>query len=780
MHLALCTLLAASLFFPMEPDHNYITEQNSGRQYFVEGSNYAAAVDGVEGKALRLDGYSNYVEVNLSRYTMSDSMLTVSFVTAVESYPMMAIDGTQDTWTELISTLSDADRSGWAFSLSSNGHYSFQAYIGGSNSACYGSARFPLQQWTHVAATVDIAARKMSLYINGELVQTANLGGGTLKQGKQTLLIGKGRQEITYAGANLNTMNGILDCLHIDSRVWTEDEIRSVRTDAPLCLADHDTIFVNNYYRPRFHAMPAMNWTNECHGLIYSGGRYHLFFQKNGNGPYMSRLNWGHLSSADLCHWQEEKIALTPMASYDNKGCWSGCVFTDEKLTAGQPRILYTAVNSAKASIAQAMPQDGELLDWEKDANGPIIAGTPAGYEADFRDPYFFRNGEDAYIIVGTRKNGTGANTLHRYQDGQWQHVGTFMQATDAGLYGTFNEMTNVTRMLNGKWLVTATPLGGNNGVRTIYWTGSINPDGTFSRDAQSDRPRTFEMEGTSKWGYGLLSPSIYNDGDKTLAIGIVPDKLATYYNVTRLSYAHTMSLPREIWLDEQNNLCQKPYSGLTALRGEEHFSAADTTINGTLSLEPVQGRQWEVRMRAVVGDNPFRLNFLEQGYQMAKLTYTPATGKLLVTLAIDRINNDGNNFNGNYEMQLPVVPAVGDTLLLDVYFDNSILEIFVNERWASSIRVFCQTYNADGLSLTTTGDVRFASIDAWSLGSNTHYHPWTTPQRDPSREPQEPEGLRNAEETPQARKMLTPDGQLIIISNGKIYNALGQIKDNR
>lgn len=781
MHLALCTILAASLYFPMEPDHNYIAEQNSARNYFVEGTNYAAAVDGVEGKALRLDGYSNYVEVPMKHYTLSDSTLTVSFVTAIETYPMMVTDKAQDVWTEMIGTLSDTDKSGWGFLVSSQGNFAFQAYIGTNKVACYGNFKFPRYQWNHIVATIDVASHKMTLYMNGELLRTADLSAGTITHGQQSLLIGKGRKEVKYAGANLNTTNGIIDELYIDSRIWSASEIaaHSASYDAPN-LADHDTIFVNNYYRPRYHAMPAMNWTNECHGLIYSGGRYHLFFQKNGNGPYMSRLNWGHLSTEDLVHWQEEKIALSPDKTYDNKGCWSGAIFTDEILTGGKPRIIYTSVNNERATISQAMPLDEELIDWEKDAAGPILTTMPSGYQADWRDPYFFRSGDNAYIIVGTKKNGVGANTLHKYSDGAWNYVGTFMQGDNAGAYGTFNEMTNVTEMPDGRWLVTATPLEGNTGVRTLYWTGSINADGTFQKDAHSAQPRTFELEGTAKWGYGLLSPTIYRHGDKVLAMGIVPDKLSTYYNVSRLGFAHTMSFPREIRIDEEGNLLQKPYEGLSELRGEEHFTAADTVVNGTLSLAPVSGRQWEVKMRAVVGESTFRLNFLQQGSQSAKLTYTPTTGKMQVTFNIDRISNDGNSFNGTYETLLPVVPAVGDTLLLDVYFDNSILEIFVNERWASSIRIFCQTYNADGVSLTTTGDVRFASIDAWSLGENTHYHPWTTPQRDPSREPQEPEGLRSAEETPQARKMLTPDGQLIIISNGKIYNALGQITDKR
>mgnify|MGYP002622380194 CR=1 FL=1 len=40
--------------------------------------------------------------------------------------------------------------------------------------------------------------------------------------------------------------------------------------------------------------------TNEIHGMTYSRDRYHVFFQKNANGPYMSRLHWGHISSESL------------------------------------------------------------------------------------------------------------------------------------------------------------------------------------------------------------------------------------------------------------------------------------------------------------------------------------------------------------------------------------------------------------------------------------------------------------------------------------------------
>ena len=48
----------AQLYLPMEPQDNYVIEQTTQKQYWVNGALFAAGVDGVSGRALRLDGYS--------------------------------------------------------------------------------------------------------------------------------------------------------------------------------------------------------------------------------------------------------------------------------------------------------------------------------------------------------------------------------------------------------------------------------------------------------------------------------------------------------------------------------------------------------------------------------------------------------------------------------------------------------------------------------------------------------------------------------------------------
>lgn len=194
-------------------------------------------------------------------------------------------------------------------------------------------------------------------------------------------------------------------------------------------------------------------------------------------------------------------------------------MFADDEITGGEPNILYTAVDYAKATIAQAAPKSEDLIEWTKSPRNPIISGRPQGLSDDFRDPYFFRNGDNAYIIVGSSKNGVGTTTLHKYQGGNWSNTGDlFFISTSVGQDGKFWEMPNITEMSDGNWLFTATPLETSTGVHTLYWTGSIDGEGHFVPSSNSATPKNVEL--ISKDGFGLLSPTIYKHDEKVIGSG--------------------------------------------------------------------------------------------------------------------------------------------------------------------------------------------------------------------------------------------------------------------
>lgn len=707
--------------FPMEAKSGQIEESISGDKFAVEGNFSPENVDGAVGYALRFDGYTSHVEAHLGDIIATDSkQMTISVWVAVPCYPIIQIDTDTSEKTPIITCLDKDKKMGFGFYLGFNGQYSFNTYVGGWPVNIEVNTPLPTYQWNNLVAVIDCENRFVKLYNNGIEVGSSKAN-GSISFVSGPLYMGQGTETRLSGPFELMSFNGVLD----EVSIWNEAKpLTEIQTWQPENAPDLNipfSRFAEDLLRPRFHGMPAAGWTNECHGMYYSDGRYHLFFQKNGDGPYMARLHWGHISSENLYDWREEKIAIAPGDWYDIKGCWSGCVFTDEVITEGKPNILYTAVDYAKAMIAQAEPQSDNLNEWVKTTENPIIGNRPNGLSDDFRDPYFFRDGDNAYIIVGSSKNGIGTTTLHRYNPltGMWSNNGDlFFTGSSVADDGTFWEMPNITQMPNGKWLFTTTPQRTAQGVHTLYWTGSIADDGKFVPDANSSKPRLVELN--SRDGFGLLSPTLYKHNDKVIVLGIVPDKLPSVTN-WNLGWAHCYSLPREWLLDENGTLLQKPYEGLTGLRTATLFSRNSFELNGTLDLSPVNGRSVEICGTFEVGTTDFGFNIFKNGNAAAVISYDPASGELIADFsALPRLTNDEGVYNGIYRCPLPEKPTIGSTLKINLFIDHSILDIFINDKWATSIRVFPTEAEANGVEVFSSSTLKIKVLKAWILAANS------------------------------------------------------------
>lgn len=696
-------------------------EQVSGKSFKVNGALTPYCVQGAKGKAWRLDGYSSYLQAQIDPSVISNKQqLTFSLWVAPESYPMMKLDQDGEWFTTMLGNVKLDDNNtisgdkGFAFQLGSRGSYKFICYVAGWQYKCEPKAKLSRYQWNHLVATVDGVNKMVTFYNNGEKVASKTCTKGKITPGGSTLYVGKSYVEDKVDVFYLNTYNGLLDDFEIYDGIRT-DILKEKAENAPVLTYSPER-YAGDILRPSFHGMPTAGWTNETHGATYYNGKYHVFFQKNPNGPYMSRLNWGHIVSDNLYKWEEDPTAISPEEAYDKKGCWSGCVFTDDELTGGKPNIFYTAVDYGRATIAQAQPADDDLLNWSKKAGNPVVNGRPEGLTDDFRDCFVFRNGTDLYMIVGSSKNGVGVTTLHKYDKSTktWSNDGKlFFSGSNANQDGTFWEMPNITK-IGDKWLFTATPLNTGVGVRTLYWTGSINADGTFAPDSRT--PKTVEMAGFSKDGYGLLSPTIFQKDGKTLMLGIVPDKLAGSENY-KMGYAHTYSLPREISLDSKGNLIQKPFSGLAAMRSETSFKMTDFDLTAEKDLDPVQGRSLELSAKFVVGNGDFGFSFLGNGDKKVTLTYQPNSGMLSLDMSgINRIVNDGV-FGGVYNYALPTPVAMGEEMTLKAFVDHSIIDIFVNDTYAASVRVFPRDVDAvKATAFVKNGSVKMTSLEAYVL----------------------------------------------------------------
>lgn len=743
--------------FTMDAAEGSVTESVSGQRYAVASALPLVSVAAPDGQALRFDGYSNYIRAAIPA-DLSGKTLTVSMTLAAETYPMMSAEAEDvPTYARLCGNLDEAAATGFALELSSKGALRFRFATTAKRGGIVvvdSREKFVCGKWSTVAAVVDCRRGRATLCMNGREVGSAAFGRTALAPSAAPFLIGKDATEQLREGRFLtNTFCGLIDDIAVSRDApasWSAcaSAPRDIRPDFRYPAER----YAASLWRPLFHGMPSGGWTNESHGLAYSGGRWHVFFQKNANGPYMSRLHWGHISSPDLCRWREEPIALAPSEPYDIKGCWSGCVYDDGK---GQ-HAVYTAVTNSRAVLAEATADDEALASWTK--RGIIVDGCPEGMSDDFRDPYHFTVGGQEYLLAGSSKDSIGCCTLHRKTaEGYTRDGSLFFRGTSRSEHGRFWEMSNVTPMPGGRWLFTTTPLETDCGVRTLCWVGTIGEDGTFKPDRAE--AQTLEMNGISRDGFGLLSPSLSTRGDTTLLLGIVPDKLPGSDNY-RMGWAHNYSLPREISIDAAGNICQRPYTGLKSLRTATTVSwsacasaprdfvrqtphaprdagkdscppwsggaSAPPTLPSSWSggapapptLPLVQGRHIELLGDFTVGDAPFGFRFLKSGGHGATLSYEPSTNRLTLDLTrLPRRENDRRTYSGIYSATLPEAPAKGERLRLHVFLDGSIADIFVAGRWAFSVRLF-PTEEAGVEAETFTAKPAECAVKAWVLAA--------------------------------------------------------------
>ena len=94
-------------------------------------------------------------------------------------------------------------------------------------------------------------------------------------------------------------------------------------------------------YRNQFHASTRRGWNNDPNGLVFAGGKYHLYYQYNPFGIQWGNMHWGHLESTDLVHWVEKPIALYQKTVGDM--AFSGAGFVDFNNSAGLGRVTQFA-----------------------------------------------------------------------------------------------------------------------------------------------------------------------------------------------------------------------------------------------------------------------------------------------------------------------------------------------------------------------------------------------------------------------------------------------------
>lgn len=227
------------------------------------------------------------------------------------------------------------------------------------------------------------------------------------------------------AAASTNSTTAIATSTAFDS---------GVPTDAPV-PGDY-----TGAWRPQIHYSPPKDFMNDPNGcFVDSNGTWHLYYQckllkvllvillKSSDNPTATvagNQHWGHATSQDLYHWENQKIAI--FATEDSQ-IFSGSAVIDVNNTSGffpdqtNGVIAIYTLNTAKEQTQElAYSIDGGYT-FEKYSGNPVLSVN----STQFRDPKVIRYGDSWVMVVSYASDFViGIFTSPDLKD--WTHASNF------------------------------------------------------------------------------------------------------------------------------------------------------------------------------------------------------------------------------------------------------------------------------------------------------------------------------------------------------------------
>lgn len=338
-------------------------------------------------------------------------------------------------------------------------------------------------------------------------------------------------------------------------------------------------------HRPQIHFSPKKGWMNDPNGMVFLNGTYHLFFQHYPDGTVWGPMHWGHATSKDLVHWQEEPIALYP----DDLGMiFSGSAVIDKNNTAGFGKNAMVAIFTHHSPEIEKTGSDkyqnqsiaysiDEGKTWTKYTGNPVLKNPGI---KDFRDPkvFWYEPGKKWVMTLATLDHITFCSSPDLKT---WAKESEF--GKNLGAHGGVWECPDLFSLNDHNkqvWIliVNLNPGGPNGGSATQYFMGDF--------DGNTFRP--FDSE-THWLDYG---PDEYagitwgNTGNRKIFYGWMSNW--EYANVVPTEkWRSAMTIARELSLEKIGNklfVASQPVNelGIIAEKGipVENLKATDYTLD--------------------------------------------------------------------------------------------------------------------------------------------------------------------------------------------------------
>lgn len=421
-------------------------------------------------------------------------------------------------------------------------------------------------------------------------------------------------------------------------------------------LADKD-------FYPSYHLAPPTGLLNDPNGLIFDGEHYHLFYQWFPFGAMHGMKHWKHLMTKDFRHFREGEM-LIPDELFESHGCYSGgAILWEDRIVA-----FYTG-NVRRASDNQRVPhqniaifdKSGKLLE-----KRCVLDAPPKGYTEHVRDPkpYVTPEGKIRFVVGAQRNDLSGTALLYEMDD----LTSTPRLLSELAVPAFDNDKVFMWECpdlfsLAGRDLFVWSPQGKareqeqfQNNFHAVYALGELKP-------VEHNQQAVFEASHIEELDYGFdfyAPQSVQNANGVLLGWVGLPDLM---YPTDKFQWHSMLSLPRQISL-HNGKLYQKPLAEIYALLAEPK----SVSIEQSAIIEQLDTHYLHIS----VENQPLALQFFRNGKrQCLRLCYE--NGRL----SLDRSASEQTAIMEEFGSVRHCRVEKLDTL--EIFFDRSVVEIFVN-----------------------------------------------------------------------------------------------------
>lgn len=465
-------------------------------------------------------------------------------------------------------------------------------------------------------------------------------------------------------------------------------------------------------YRPQFHFSPPVNWTNDPNGLIYVNSAYHLFYQYNPSGNVWGHMSWGHAVSYDLLHWQHLPVAIP-----EAKGimAFSGsCVF-DKNNTSGlgkKGKVPMVAIYTGHTGTNQSQYVAYSLDDgktWMEYARNPVLDL----HKKDFRDPKVFWYEPSRQWVMLVMLPGDHLVQFYGSKNLlQWTYLSSFGPAGDTSGIWECPDLfqANIAGTADKKWVLTM-----SISFAMQYFVGEF--DGTAFHN-ENPAARIYRPD----YGPDYYAAISYNNlplAQESTMIGWVNNW--NYANdIPTSPWKGAFSLPRNISVKKAGEdwiMVQHPIKALDQLRSPL-MTPRNFTVTGRQPLD-IKSSQFQMRLGFYVVPNGVAgVRIAEGDGHYFEVGYDAAGQKLYIDRSKSGRQDFNRKFAGLSRYEASVLPK-GNNIELNIYFDNSIVEVFANDGECVMTAQIFPGKDENGIELfSNNGTTSFVNVGVSGINS--------------------------------------------------------------